>query len=274
MPQKFGDERTIEKLEIVEEYARLFVSILGGLDWAKTHYIDAFAGEGHLFVKGINELVTGSVTRMGKLGFDQFHFVELNRRKFKNLKNVIAELGINDKSSVYRKDANIALPEIIKGLSSKDRALVFIDPFGLALKWETLVKISEIPYCDIVYLVPCHAPLRGLPRKDKGEILPSMVDSITACFGLSKEAIREEFSSLSPQPDFFEGEEVFRDANSPKVENFFKARLNKIFKFVYDKPKRLKLLGKPTQYSIFLMTTNPSKPAQEAINRLGKQVFK
>ena len=279
--QEFGDGRTIKKLDIIEEYARLFVSVLSRLGWAKTHYIDAFAGEGYLFVKDTDKLVKGSVSRMGQLGFDQFHFVELDKRKCENLKAVISSLKIQNISNIYQGDANKALPIIVNNLTKQDRSLIFIDPFGMQFKWETLVKISKVPYCDIVYLFPCHTILRATPTQSDGVLHEDMKNSACSCLGMTEDEITEEFYSPKPplaqQPLFEEmreGEKLVRLKGYPEVERLVWERLNSIFKYVYGPPYRLTLDDKPDLYTMYLMTSNDSEPAKKAIKRLGQHVFK
>ena len=284
MAQEFGDERTIRKLEIIEGYAQLFLEILGKLEWPITHYVDAFAGEGSFYLKGSDELVEGSVLRIGRHDFNRFHFVELDKRKCKELDAVISELGIVDKADVYQEDANKALPKIMSNLSKQDRFLIFLDPFGMELNWATLEEIAKMPCCDIVYLFPCHAILRATPTKSGGVLHKDMKDSTCLCLGMTEEEITEEFYQprhQSTEPVFLE--EMQQDLvlksdddrdKYGRVEGLVQRRLSSLFEYVFENPYRLEIEGRATLFSMFLMTSNPSKSAQNAIRRLGKHVFR
>lgn len=275
MIQEFGDIRTVEKLDIVEGYVQLYIRVLsGGSFRPQKHYIDAFAGEGDFRLGDTDEPVSGSVKRIGKLEFENFHFIEKDKRKCDRLAKVVDNLGIKSKTHIYPGDANEELPKIINRLESKDRALVFIDPFGMQLKWDTLEQISRVKYCDIVYLFPCNSILRAAPIKSKGILLEDMKEATCDCLGMSEQEITTAFYSESRQPDLLDGSVLERNVNYDKVERLVLSRLKGLFKYVFEKPYRLQLDGKPTLFSIFLMTTNPSDNAQKAIKRLGKHVFR
>jgi three-Cys-motif partner protein len=52
-------------------------------------------------------------------------------------------------------DANEHLAEFADKLNRKNaRAVVFIDPFGLSLSWETIALLGKTERVDLWYLVP------------------------------------------------------------------------------------------------------------------------
>lgn len=272
---KFGDKRTLEKLEILESYAKLYVKVLSGPKFNPTkHYIDAFAGAGHFMPRHSDKIEEGSALRIIKLDFDYFHFIEQNASHVKKLKSALRHVGIEEKLHMHQDDANDAIPEILDKLNKKDnRALIFLDPFGLSVKWKTLKYIAESKICDVIYLFPVHSVLRAIPKEGK-TLHSDMMLKLTELFGMSAEEIETRFYKLSEQMDWIDDYPRERDANYQKVEEFFRERLNSIFPYVFDKPKQLALTGKPKLYSVFLFVSNKSEKAHTAITKLGYHALK
>ena len=272
MTQKFGDGRTEQKLEIVEEYSSLFIEILGAQNWVTTHYIDAFAGEGYIEINnGTNSVLEGSVTRIMRIQFDRFHFIENDSQKCGQLRHVVNGQGIEERAGIYEEDANIALPRIVGQFSRSDRSLIFIDPFGMQLNWQTLSSLAAVPWCDIVYLFPCHGVLRGAPNRSGGLLHPDMKDLMCSCLGMTEQKIVEEFYAKDPQGHFFPELQaqggMVRMADYAVVENLVLRRLRSLFTYVYDPPYRFTAPGRAPIFSMYLMTSNPSIPAINAIRR-------
>ena len=200
VPHAFGDQRTEKKLELVHEYAKLYVTVLSSAEFSPVkHYIDCCSGTGEVTLKN-GQTIDGSAIRMAQLNFDLFHFIEVDREKIENLKNKLNELAISEKAHYYQEDLNSSLIEILERIKIKEndrekpqRVLIFLDPYGLQVKWDTVKKIAQYHFVDVIYLFPSHAILRGIPRKYNGTLQPDMREKIINVYGLDEREIIDRF---------------------------------------------------------------------------------
>jgi three-Cys-motif partner protein len=96
-------------------------------------------------------------------------FIEENRDRFRRLQEIAAS---NPKRNITpcREDANTKLQEIFgappwshqRSGRGSHRAIVFLDPFGMSVKWETLKLLAETRAVDVWYLFPTGAVNRQL----------------------------------------------------------------------------------------------------------------
>jgi three-Cys-motif partner protein len=156
------------------------------------HYVDAFAGQGKQQLKLVAsdsdaqsenqasfdlidqaedetrlEFLEGSALRALKVsdearrGFDQFIFIEASRKaKEKLAQRALVEWPAQAaKIKLLKDDANDAIVDYVKNTNwSKTRALVFLDPFGLQVRWRTIEELAQTRACDVWYLFPIPAP--------------------------------------------------------------------------------------------------------------------
>jgi three-Cys-motif partner protein len=104
----------------------------------KLCYIDAFAGSGRVEVRGHGE-IAGSALRALERSFDRYIFIEKKKEyteQLEALKTKYPEILIDIKMG----DSN----GILKSLSTEPwyenywRGIVFLDPYAMNLKWESL----------------------------------------------------------------------------------------------------------------------------------------
>lgn len=168
---EFGGAWTTQKLVKVEDYLKAFMRVM---KHQRPHfrlvYIDAFSGKGALGLRGGEELpllnqgrefTAGSARRALSISpaFDSYHFIDLSSSSLKELKEHIeakhAELLLN--CHLHKQDVNVALPALLATLNRKqDRAVVFLDPFGMQVDWETMKALGSA-VVDLWYLVPTMA---------------------------------------------------------------------------------------------------------------------
>lgn len=184
-PQPFGDRHTVQKLETVERYLQAYVTALKFAPF-ELLYIDACAGSGSSVPKSALELahstqsslegfsvpvadtdsiIVGSAIRA--LGVKPaFHRYLLNDTKQSNvdaLRNSIQRehAHIENRVEITKLDANQMLCEICRSYNWREtRAVVFLDPFGLQIKYETLEMLGKTRAVDLWYLVPVFAMYR------------------------------------------------------------------------------------------------------------------
>src|SRR5262249_37672916 len=98
--------------------------------------------------------------------FDKYIFIEKTRRKTKELARLREEFPEQAADIVIKKaDANDFLHELCLQKSWSDhRAVLFIDPFGMQLSWETVRAIGQTKAIDTWILFPVSAVNRLLKR--------------------------------------------------------------------------------------------------------------
>ena len=298
---RFGGGWTEIKLDAVSDYLTFYTQALEARPKPdnpfETWYIDAFAGTGDRTLEtepaGLfsppdetNEFtrLDGSARRALSIEppFRHLVFIEKDTKRFAALQNLKEEFPNRDVQCVHG-DANNELRQIFDQSPWRDprrrglqRAVVFLDPYGMAVRWDTLRFLAETQRADVWYLFPLHAALRQLSHKH------------TALDGGKRKALGEVFGtndweqrfyqpSEQPATDLFEaavrgGPDRIADAES--VEAFAAERLRSIFSFV-SRPIPILTHRKLRQFSLFLLSGNPSDKAIALIkNGVAAQIKK
>jgi three-Cys-motif partner protein len=170
---KFGGDWTTRKLSVLGKYLKAYTTALKSKRFSK-EYIDAFAGSGYrtpsrepeptesplfpdLAAKEPQEFLDGSARIALKTtpGFDRYLFIERSPDRCKRLEALKIEFrDLSERICVIRGDAN----EEIIGLCRRDwrshRAVVFLDPYGMQVRWTTVVAIAETKAMDLWLLFP------------------------------------------------------------------------------------------------------------------------
>jgi three-Cys-motif partner protein len=173
---EFGGLSTDLKLSIVEKYLRAYTTALRG-KFQNLWYIDAFAGTGYRTVKhaAVENSVFGDdrpewvEQRRGSAvialqttpAFDRLIFIEKKPAHCAAIEKLMSEYPNRD-ITLDKNDANISIQKNVAwdGWNST-RAVMFLDPYGLSVDWETLVAIANTKAIDVWYLVS----LAGLFRQ-------------------------------------------------------------------------------------------------------------
>lgn len=183
--QQFGDRHTIQKLETVEKYLQAYTTALKFQPF-ELLYVDACAGSGSSVPKSAledgdgaqamldgfprpiadtDEIIVGSAIRA--LGVNPpFHRYCLNDLKESNLASLRGAIArdfahLSNRVTITKLDANEMLKDLCRSQNwKKTRAVVFLDPFGLQIDYETLTLLGKTEAVDLWYLVPVFAMYR------------------------------------------------------------------------------------------------------------------
>lgn len=272
----FGGEWTIQKLHIIEEYAKTYLTALKN-QRVKKIYVDGFAGSGKTELKSSSKdgeqqsiTVDGSALLSLKYDFDEYYFLEVDEGRIATLKENV-ETSYPDKVGKVHfitGDCNKKLSEVLQNITQYHRCLMFLDPYALELKWETLEKISKCGVVDLWYLFPLS--VIRLMAKDK-DITDSNKEKVTSILG-TDEWLDELFFE-SPQLTFF-GNTQYERVEYDKVLEYIKKRFAAIFPFVSPNSKILKNESKNApMFMLCFMMTNTSLPAQGLASKIVKGVI-
>ena len=199
----FGGMWTRIKLEALEKYLAAFNTALSKQSFTRI-YIDAFAGTGRCDIKvdGANEAIDGSarIALAVTPSFHKFCFIELQSRKLAAL-NALCREYPSKSIEVIPRDANSALKDLCSQYQWKsERAVLFLDPFGMQVEWSTLEAIAKTGAIDVWYLFPYSALYRQAP-KNADALDADKAASPTRALGTDE--WRQVFYVQNPQPDLF-----------------------------------------------------------------------
>lgn len=201
IPQSFGSQHTEIKLKTVETYLDCFVTALKKQKF-KTIYVDAFAGSGASAPKSkldssnqltfevddVTSIIDGSAKRALQVDppFSQYIFIEMMAKNVRSLQELVEEFPDRKNSvKIIQGDANATLLEFAAYLNHQNaRAVVFLDPFGLSLRWEVTAALAATKKVDLWYLVPVLAMSRQV--KGDGTILDPGGQRIDEIWGNSE----------------------------------------------------------------------------------------
>ncbi len=260
--QSFGGTWTAEKLERLRKYLAAYVQIMKGQPWCEAFcYIDAFAGTGYNLPKSKDEpddessldllpelaaaetveFLSSSVrialetkpafTRYVLIEKDPSRAAELN-----TLKNDFPELS--QRISIYADDANARLQEICDSWDwKKQRAVLFLDPFGMQVSWSTIEAVARTQAIDMWLLFPAGIGVnRMLPGH--GNISKAWCRRLDSILGVPESVWYPEFYKTE-EADMFGVTPRTKTATIASIGDFFVKRLKTVFSCVAEKPLAL-----------------------------------
>ncbi|MBA3335506.1 MAG: three-Cys-motif partner protein TcmP [Acidobacteria bacterium] len=288
MKHSFGGEWTQEKLERISEYLIHYKIALKNQPF-KLVYIDAFAGTGYINQKEDNfqpflpefaeeevkEFIDGSTRIALQLEnpFDTYIFIEKDKERVFELSKLKLEFPeLADKIFPVKREAN----EYIQSLCEKDwlksnrRAVMFLDPYGMQVKWETIEAIANTKAIDLWLLFPLGVAVNRLLRND-GQISPKIKQRLDDMFGTSE--WQEFFFREDPQQDLFDQTpRLVKSVNLTGIAEYFNNRLNAMFEKVANNPLRLMNSRNNPLYLLCFASGNP-KGAEPAV-RIAQHILK
>lgn len=277
---EFGGPWTQRKLAALADYLRFYSVALKDQPFNRM-YVDAFAGTGTLSAQtedgpiGPDErqLLAGSASIALGLDrpFDRYVFIDANQQHVAAL----GELRGNHPDlliDIYHADANEHLKHLVRATNWKAwRAVVFLDPYGAQIEWDTLVALAETEAVDVWVLVPFGiAYTRMIPHS--GDVPEGWDARLTRSFGTDewRDAAYEEVRTTI---DMFSGDEIeVRRKKLEDIERWFLERLKEIYPAVSD-PIYLENSSGTWLYSLYLAIANPSPRAQGLAMKVAKHII-
>lgn len=282
---KFGGAWTELKLDAVNYYLEFYTTVLKNKPSPSSPfelwYIDAFAGSGSRRTSratgGLFEGeplgeervdLAGSVLRALDVNppFKRLVFIEENKERFRSLQEIALS---NPRRNIIpmQGDANTKLKEIFSASPWCDqnrnrgshRAVVFLDPYGMSVKWETLKILADVGSADVWYLFPTGAVNRQLAN-NLDKVDESKQRALDEVFGTEswREAIYKVQRNYNLFDDYHVGPQ--RSFSVDDIEEYAQRRLKDIFRYV-SKPLPLLNNRDAKIFSLFCLTNTPSDKA-------------
>jgi len=138
------------------------------------YYVDFFSGPGKCIDRH-GKICDGSPLIAIKTNppFTNFIFVDINENYCNALKRRLEGIPNVD---VKKGDCNEVVSEVLSMMNTYDPCFVFLDPFGLELKWKTIEKLSRKRRIDILINFPVGAIHRSIGTKGAEH-------TVTECLG-------------------------------------------------------------------------------------------
>lgn len=274
MEHRFGGGWTELKLNAVKDYLSFYTLALKKQSF-KLHYIDGFAGTGQVTIQedGADRIIEGSakIALENTPSFYRLHLIDEKKSHAKALEALSAKYPEQD-ARVYHGDANRELRTILNSVDWRNnRAVLFLDPYGLKVEWKTLRQIAATKAIDLWFLFS----LSGLYRQAARNYAAMDSDkerAITLCLGTDE--WKQAFYETSPQHDMFGEPAVTRVAEWSDLLRYVQARLSTLFAKVPD-PLILPPSGAPL-FALFFAVSNPAaitlsmKAARHILGKYGQ----
>ncbi|PXF59287.1 MAG: hypothetical protein C4B58_04010 [Deltaproteobacteria bacterium] len=272
---EFGGNWTEEKLKRVEKYLKAYATIMNKQNF-RFAYIDAFAGTGHIEEKNktdnqiflfqqndIKEIETYSkgsarIALEIKPEFDKYIFIEKSRKHFTELLKLKEEFKNKEKKiDLINTDANSWIIDRCNNYKwQNNRAVLFLDPYGMQVNWETIKAIANTEAIDLWYLFPFGIGVNRLLKKDAGNMPISWEAKLNSIFGTTD--WKEAFYSETLETTLFGNEtKTVKDADFNKISKFIVKRLKSIFAGVAENPLLLRNSKNNPLYLLYFASGNP-----------------
>ena len=265
---QFGGPWTVEKLDALRAYLSPYAQALKNQPFRR-HYIDAFAGTGDRAIKRqeaaslmdipeLDVMAKGSARVAFEIDppFDRYIFIEKRRRRSSALEHLKSEFP-NRTIYILNEDANAAVQQICRDTDWwSNRAVLFLDPYGMQVSWETLVAVSSAKAIDVWMLYPSGMGLNRLLTRD-GDIPSEWQQALDRSLGCRD--WREAFYRVEETSDLFghASTDWVKDASTEKFETFLLHRLRTIFTAVAPESVPLRNSRGQVMYLLCFACGNP-----------------
>lgn len=302
MRQEFGGNWTQKKLEVLEKYLKAYMTIMRGNKNAESFrvtYLDGFAGSGVRYVASDGALENEAASWWEDFGeaevqdfykgsprvaldiekkFDRYIFVEKNPQWVAGLQKMKQDYPPDLDIQIEQADCNEFIRKWCDAMQWKDRALVFLDPYGMQIEWSTVERLAETRRSektgkvDVWMLVPMGAAIMRM-LTHHGEPPPHWRETLNKFFGTEK-WLTEFYRDFSDQTLFGEEEKVIRKATFREITNFFVSRLREVFPGVLDEPAVFRNSKNVPLYLLCFATSNPNPSVINAALRIARHITK
>jgi len=288
---KFGGNWTEEKLKRVEKYLIAYATIMNKQNF-RFAYIDAFAGTGYIEEKknktdgkislfqqnDIKEIETFSkgsarIALEIKQEFDKYIFIEKSKKHFTELLKLKEEFKDKEaKIDLINTDANNWIIDRCNNYKwQNNRAVLFLDPYGMQVNWETIKAIANTEAIDLWYLFPFGIGVNRLLKKNAADMPASWEAKLDDILGTNE--WKEDFYSQRQDATLFGNEsKTIKDADFSKISKFIVKRLKSIFAGVAENPLLLRNSKNNPLYLLCFASGNP-RGAKTAI-KIAQDILK
>jgi three-Cys-motif partner protein len=276
LDHSFGGEWTSTKLDILRRYLEAYLKVMKKQPF-ETWYIDAFAGTGYRTCKPKDSMAStvpllpdlateepqGFLSGSARIAlelpdkFSRYIFIEKNMEHADALQLLKTEFSpISHRIDIVEGDANVRILELCKVSWGNRRAVLFLDPYGMDVKWTTIEAIARTEAIDLWLLFPWGIGLNRLLSKS-GDIPEEWRRKIDEFLGTAD--WYDAFYRVETHRNLFgEDQQVTAKKKIDEVIPYFIQRLQLLFgEGVAEKPKLLVNSRNCPLYLFFFACANP-----------------
>ncbi len=276
LAQDFGGDWTAVKLRMLGKYLAAYAKILSRTRY-RFGYIDAFAGTGYVASQAPPEpsdcllfpeiasddgarFLAGSarIALEVRPFFSKYIFVEMDRGKCVELDRLRVEFPeVSDRIQIVHADCNAYLLDLCTNYDwRRNRAVLFLDPFGMEVEWRTVEAIASTRAIDMWYLFPIGMGVNRLLRRD-GKIPEALSAKLDGVFGTHE--WEHAFYRTTVEVGLFGGQfAVSKEANLATISDFALGRLRSVFAGVAENALVLRNSRNSPLYLLCFAAGNPS----------------
>jgi len=272
--QLFGGSWTEEKLDKLRQYLVAYKTALKNQPFTLI-YIDAFAGtgyrevvdsgspDGQLFTELAGPepqgFLDGSVRIALKIDppFDEYIFIELSEKRFSELARIKEEFPrLASRIRLVKGDCNERLQELCSTRDWKyHRAVLFLDPFGMEVEWNTIEAVAATRAIDVWILFPLGVGVNRMLTRD-GEIPKPWRSRLDRLFGTDKWF--EEFYEEKVTSTLWGNKRCLEKvATFSQIADYYMERLHSVFAGVADNPLQLRNSKRIPLFLLCFAAANP-----------------
>lgn len=248
--QNFGGGWTTEKLERVRKYLKAYTTIMKDQNF-RFAYIDAFAGTGYRTDRldtNPNELMLPEIAEQEVQGFldgsarialqvqpkfQNYILIEKDENRFAELQKLKVDFPSDD-IELVQSDANEYLNDLCDKNWRKHRAVLFLDPYGMEVEWQTVTAIANTQAIDLWILFPLGIAVNRLLKRD-GDVDTTVRHKLDRFFGTTD--WYDTFYEIASSPTLFGEEMVVRKKSDfQSIAQYFVERLQTVFTKVANNP--------------------------------------
>lgn len=256
----FGGDWTTQKLDIIAAYLSAYTTALKDKPTRerpfKKVYIDAFAGTGYrhasddstdnnlLFPdvdQSDQEVLDGSARRALQVAppFDSYIFIEQSPGRCDALRALETEFPQHASAiAVEEGDANAEIQNLCKQQWEQRRAVLFLDPYGMQVDWETIRMVADTKAIDMWLLFPLGIGVNRLTPKS-GKVPESWRRKLDQLLGTT-DWYDAFYKYEATQYDMFgDPTELVKKASVETLGHYFVQRLKTVFPAVAPVPRVL-----------------------------------
>ena len=205
--------------------------------------------------------------------FDKYIFIEKSKTHFTELLKLKEEFKDKEKKiDLINTDANSWIIDRCNNYKwQNNRAVLFLDPYGMQVNWETIKAIANTEAIDLWYLFPFGIGVNRLLKKDAGKIPASWEAKLDSIFGTNE--WKKAFYSKTQETTLFGSEtKTVKDTDFSKISEFVVKRLKSIFAGVDENPLLLRNSKNNPLYLLCFASGSP-RGAKTAI-RIAQDILK
>lgn len=286
MSHPFGGNWTVDKLDRVREYLIAYRQALKNQPF-KVAYIDAFAGTGYItprqkadaqtesLIEELREVAEGSarIALQVEPRFDKYIFIEGRRKHVLELQKLKDEFpALRDDIIIKKADANEYIIELCTKRSwANRRAVMFLDPYGMQVSWQTITAIANTKAIDLWLLFPLGIGVNRLMQRD-GRIPPVRRRLLDAMFGTT-DWFEAFYRPKQERGLFDDSVGLEKVANFDSIAEFFVERLKTVFPHVAKNPVQLLNSSRNPLYLLCFAAANEGKGGEIAV-RIAQHILR